>query len=82
MKYTLNKSYGTTHTGRERVIWNVIDSGCGTIIDTFTLRRDAKYYMDLWNSEAARNAVPASSTPAYYNADGGSMCNGIGRSYF
>ena len=56
-KYTLNKSYGTTHTGRERVHWNVVDSGCGTIIDTFSLRRDAKYYMDLWNSEAARNGI-------------------------
>ena len=56
-KYSLNKAYGTTPTGRERVIWNVIDSGSGEVIDTFSLRRDAKYYMDLWNSEAARNGV-------------------------
>ena len=81
-KFSLIKVYGTTHTGRERVLWDVIDSVSKETIDTFGLRRDAKYYMDLWNSEAARNAVPASSTPAYYNADGGSMCNGIGRSYF
>lgn len=56
-KFSLNKAYGTTLTGRERVIWNVIDSGSGEIIDTFSLRRDAKYYMDLWNAEAARNCV-------------------------
>lgn len=81
-KFSLNKAYGSTPSGREYAIWNVIDSGSGEVIDTFSLRRDAKYYMDLWNSEAARNAVPASSNPAYYEADGGSMCNGLGRSYF
>jgi hypothetical protein len=56
-KYSIQKAYGTTPTGRERVIWNVIDSGSGSgeVIDTFSLRRDAKYYMDLWNSEAARS---------------------------
>lgn len=26
--------------------------------------------------------APITSTPAYYEQDGGSMCNGIGRSYF
>lgn len=80
-KFSLNKAYGTTPTGRERVIWNVIDSGSGEVIDTFSLRRDAKYYMDLWNSEAAKK-VASTSNPAYYEFEGGSMCNGIGRSYF
>ena len=58
-KYSLQKAYGTTSTGRERVIWNVIETinGVVFVIDTFSLRRDAKYYMDLWNSEAARNGV-------------------------
>lgn len=54
-KYTLNKSYGTTHTGREVVLWDVMDGDY--TVDTFSLKRDAKYYMDLWNSEAARNGV-------------------------
>lgn len=56
-KYTLQKAYGSTSTGREYVTWNVIDAAAGYVIDTFSLRRDAKYYMDLWNSEAARAGV-------------------------
>lgn len=52
-KYSIQKAYGTTPTGRERVIWNVIEMVRGTVyvIDTFSLRRDAKYYCDLWNKE-------------------------------
>lgn len=29
-----------------------------------------------------RSFAPITTNPAYYEADGGSMCNGIGRSYF
>lgn len=29
-----------------------------------------------------RSVAPITSTPAYYEQDGGSMCNGVGRSYF
>lgn len=58
-KFSLQKAYGTTPTGRERAIWNVIETirGVVHVVDTFSLRRDAKYYCDLWNSEAARNGV-------------------------
>jgi len=31
--------------------------------------------------EAGRSAMPGTN-PAYYEADGGSMCNGLGKSYF
>jgi len=31
--------------------------------------------------EEGRSAMPGTS-PAYYEADGGSMCNGLGKSYF
>lgn len=56
-KFTLKKAYGSTSTGREVVVWDVVDSADGYVVDTFSLRRDAKYYMDLWNSEAARAGV-------------------------
>ncbi len=53
-KYSLQKAYGTTPTGRDRVIWNVIETinGVVFVVDTFSLRRDAKYYMDQWNKAA------------------------------
>lgn len=55
MKYAIQKAQGYDRdTGREYNLYHVVDTGCGTIIDSFSLRRDAKYYCDLWNSEAAR----------------------------
>lgn len=44
-----------TSSGLEKVIWHVMDGDF--ITDAFDLRRDAKFYMGLWNSEAARNGV-------------------------
>ena len=54
-KYSLKRAFQSTITGYEKVVWNVMDGDF--VIDTFSLKRDAKYYMDLWNSEAARNGV-------------------------
>jgi hypothetical protein len=54
-KYTLKKSFHETITGYEKVVWYVMDGDF--VVDGFSLKRDAKYYMDLWNSEAARNGV-------------------------
>ena len=54
-KFTLKKAYTETSSGYEKVVWYVMDGDFVT--DAFDLRRDAKYYMDLWNSEAARNGV-------------------------
>lgn len=55
MKYAIQKGEGYDRdTGREYKLYHVVDTGCGTIIDSFSLMRDAKYYRDLWNSEAAR----------------------------
>ena len=51
-KFTLKKAYTETSTGREKIVWYVMDGDFVT--DAFDLKRDAKYYMDLWNSEAAR----------------------------
>jgi hypothetical protein len=58
-KFSIQKAYGLTPAGREYVIWNVIQMVRGTVhvIDSFSLRRDAKFYCGLWNSEAARNGV-------------------------
>ena len=50
MKYTVQKAYGTTPTGRERVVWNVMEGDF--VVDTFSLKRDAVYYMEQWNKAA------------------------------
>mgnify|MGYP003352119702 CR=1 FL=1 len=65
-KFTFQKAYGSTPTGREYAVWNVVDTITNYVIDTFNTRRDAKYYCDLWNSEAARNGL--SYQPAEYGA--------------
>ena len=53
-KFTLKKAFRETITGYEKVVWYVMDGNFVT--DAFDLKRDAVYYMGLWNSEAARNA--------------------------
>lgn len=54
-KFTLKKAFSMTSTGREKVCWYVMDGSFVT--DAFDLKRDAVYYMGLWNSEAARNGI-------------------------
>ena len=56
-RYTVQKAYAATLDGRQYAIWNVIETikGVVHVIDTFSLRRDAKLYAELWNSESARN---------------------------
>lgn len=49
VKFTLKKAYTETSSGFEKVVWYVMDGNFVT--DAFDLKRDAKYYMDLWNSE-------------------------------
>lgn len=46
-KYRVVKAYGTTRTGGERVVWNVMDGSF--VVDTFSRRYVAKYYADKWN---------------------------------
>ena len=53
MKYTIQKAYGTTSTGRMIPVWNVVEM-VGTVVhvvDTFSLKRDAKYYAEKWSKE-------------------------------
>ena len=46
--YTIKKSYTMTKTGLEKVVWYIMDGDF--VVDACDLRRDAKYYCDLWNS--------------------------------
>jgi hypothetical protein len=46
--YTIKKSYTMTKTGLERVVWHIMDGDF--VVDVCDLKRDAKYYCDLWNS--------------------------------
>ena len=54
MKYTVQKAYGTTSTGRMIPTWNVVERVRSVVhvVDTFSLKRDAVYYADLWNKAA------------------------------
>ena len=51
MKYSIKKSfrYGFLND-REYPIYCVIDD-TGFVVDAFNLRRDAKHYCNLWNSQ-------------------------------
>jgi hypothetical protein len=46
----------------------------------FDTEDEARTELDYLASAHKRN--PISYRPAYYDAEGGSMCNGIGRDYF
>lgn len=48
-KFTVQKAYGTTSTGKERVVWNVMQGEF--VVDTFNKRYIAKYYADKWSKE-------------------------------
>jgi hypothetical protein len=54
-KYTIKRAFSETITGYEKVVWNVMDGEF--IVDTFSLKRDAKYFMELWNCENERNSI-------------------------
>jgi hypothetical protein len=41
MSYTIQETYTTTSSGRMVKAWNVVDS-TGFVVDTFSLKRDAK----------------------------------------
>jgi hypothetical protein len=41
MSYTIQETYIQTYTGRLVKAWNVVD-GTGFVVDTFSLKRDAK----------------------------------------
>jgi hypothetical protein len=43
--YKIIKGYGATATGREYVIWNVVDAKDGYVYETFDLKRDAKFWI-------------------------------------
>ena len=49
-KYTVKRAYAQTHTGREIYVWYIMDGDFVT--DVCTLKRDAKYYCDLWNANS------------------------------
>lgn len=56
---------------------------------TFYLKAVAETYQQAYGGTLVDNSVvekpqtvPSTPRPAYYEADGGSMCNGLGRSYF
>jgi hypothetical protein len=46
--YKIIKDLGETASGREYVIWNVIDADAtdGYVYETFDLKRDAKYWIE------------------------------------
>ena len=46
----------------------------------FDTKKEAREELELLVSY--RKPEPLSYRPAYYDAEGGSMCNGIGRDYF
>ena len=48
-KFTVQKSFGTTSTGKERVVWNVMQGEF--VVDTFNKRYIAKYYAEKWSKE-------------------------------
>ena len=46
--YTLKKACTETKTGAERVVWYIMDGDF--VVDACDLRRDAKYFCDMWNA--------------------------------
>lgn len=44
MNYTIQETYIQTYTGRLVKAWNVVDS-TGFVVDTFSLKRDAKDWL-------------------------------------
>ena len=57
MKYKIVKGYVSTFNGKEKTVWNVVDENDGFIMDTFSLKRDAKLwiYCHEWNGLRTAN---------------------------
>lgn len=49
--FKIIKGFGETSLNREYVLWNVINANDGFILETFNLKRDAKY----WIEQALKN---------------------------
>jgi hypothetical protein len=45
IKYIIQKTYIGTASGGEKPAWNVIDLRDGFIVDTFSLKRDARIWI-------------------------------------
>jgi hypothetical protein len=45
-KYLIVATYVGTFSGGERKAWNVIDASDGYVFDTFSLKRDAKAWIE------------------------------------
>jgi hypothetical protein len=45
MKYKIVKGYVSTFNRKEKTVWNVVDENDGFIMDTFSLKRDAKLWI-------------------------------------
>lgn len=53
IKYLIVPTYVGTFSGGERKAWNVIDARDGYVFDTFTLKRDAKAWIERALARAA-----------------------------
>ena len=82
-QYLIRQAFKETRTGN--IVpdgWDLFAIDAGMTRENwcqrFYYKKDAKAAMEV---AVAEDAAPA-SRPAYYDFEGGSMCNGIGRSYF
>ena len=44
--YNIIKAYVSTPSGSMKAVWNVVDARDGYVYDTFSLKRDAKYWIE------------------------------------
>ena len=44
--YIIKKTYVGTATGGEKAAWDVVDARDGYVYDTFSLKRDAKVWIE------------------------------------
>ena len=47
--YTVKRAYTMSRSGVEKTVWYIMDGDF--VVDVCDLKRDAKYYCDLWNKE-------------------------------
>jgi hypothetical protein len=45
-KYVIKKSESSNSRGVTKVVYNVVDASDGYVYDTFSLKRDAKHWID------------------------------------
>jgi hypothetical protein len=63
MKYKIVKGYVSTFNGKEKTVWNVVDENDGFIMDTFSLKRDAKLW--IYCHEWIKTRGPNNETPCH-----------------